>query len=452
MPLIEISTRRPDTDNAARLNIHRLVPTRADLSLSGQRDASECRLVFENVEEDFNISDLAQTVQVLYGRDTKTALFRWGAADTTVSLQEGRRTVETELIIGPYRYAQETRNSSAFGLYDALIRDSGGSDLVQRLIDAVSVATRAQPDGSTTIYWDGSSEVARWLYLLHGANALALAAVQRAEGGQRDEFDTLLDRIYKYLAGEFNYDDAVRFLFEHFGLLTYIDYSYSDTLGTIGPNPDSATLRNYGTTEAPLHFRAVHDPLPTSPAPPSYASKRFQHDLNLSIRPQENILVQFKFDSEGDTVLRNVEFPRGTPLVPEAAYWMLFQGRLSGLTDIVAKGADTSPLFQQAIDDQTRQVDGITESIRAAWFEGHITQRQIFMPNRTCEATIRAPDTAAELKLLLPGNPVMIDGRGYWITELRVNAETEEAAMELVDPTIVDNDNRAAWMNEIARL
>ena len=435
MSLIEIRTRRARTSGPG-LTVVDLPPAKADLTLSGQRDASELRVTFDRAEG-IDLADLAQTVEAVYGRvgATKRPLYRWGAGHAQVALDQGRRTIEATLDIGPYRYAQETRRASAWLLYDELISNAGGaSDLSRRIIDSITVVTGMDREGNTQFDWNASSETARWVYML---NNNSLEAVMAAERGNRGYVQSLVERIYVYLAGMRVYDDAVRVLYEHFGLLTFVDYSYSNALGTIGPSPPSATAMAYGRTPPPLHFQSVYDPVPATA--PSYTSKTFRHGLDLGIRPEEPVLVQFKYDAEGDTL------PAALNLVPNADYWLRYKSRAL-LSDVI------DDPFAASVSDQARQVQGIVEHVRAAWFEGHITQRQIFMPNRTCEATLRAPATAAEVIALTPGNAVMIDGRGYWITEMSLSGDTEIMRLALVDPSVVTNDTHAAWLNAIARL
>ena len=432
MALIEIIAQRPLRAEPSLLAPSLLVPTKADLTLSGQRDASELKVVFERANE-FDLGDLTQTVEVVYGREgaPKRPLYRWGAANSTVSVQQGRRTVEATLTIGPYRYAQETRRASAWLLYDELIR---GDALIRRIVDSIAVETQVDFEGDTTFDWAGSSETARWIYLL---NNISLAPVLAAERGAPGPVQPLIERIYAYLAGEYLFDDAVRMLYDHFGLLTYVDYAYSDGLATLGPNPGSATLNAQLNPPPPLHFRAVHDAIPDDA--PAYVSKRFTHALDLSVLPQEETLCEFIYDADGDTALS------GQGLLPNSRHWLQYRTRAS-LNNIVADP------FGAAVSDQARQVLGIVENVRAAWLECHLTQRQLFLGNRTCQATIRAPDTAEQVKALRPGNPVLIDGRGYWITELALDADDEEARLSLVDPQALTNDNYQAWLREVAAL
>ena len=260
MALIEIAARRPLSNNPRVLDTANLSPTKADLTLSGQRDASDLKVVFERAN-DFNLGDLTQTVEVLYGREgtVKTPLYRWGAADATVSVQQGRRTVEAHLTIGPYRYAQETRRASAWLLYDELIR---GEALTQRIIDAIDVETQVDAEGGTSFDWAGSSEIARWIYLL---NNVSLPPVQAAERGDPTPVQPLVERVYAYLAGEFLFDDAVRMLYDHFGLLTYVDYAYSDALATLGPSPGQQP----STPSSTRRRRSTSAPCTTPSRPPA---------------------------------------------------------------------------------------------------------------------------------------------------------------------------------------
>ena len=182
----------------------------------------------------------------------------------------------------------------------------------------------------------------------------------------------------------------------------------------------------------------MHDAIPTTGVP-SYVSKRFTHNLDLSVLPEEETLCEFIYDEDGDTALATQN------LLPNSRHWLQYQSRTS-LANVVADP------FGPAVSDQARQVLGIVENVRAAWLECHLTQRQLFIGNRTCQATIRAPDTAAQVKALRPGNPVLIDGRGYWVTELALDADDEEVRLTLVDPQALTNSTYQAWLREVAAL
>ena len=398
-------------------------PRSARLSMSAKRDSAKLECVFSGF---IPVAELQRTVTALYAGQS---LWKFGADEVEYDLQEGQRITKVTFRIGPYRYGKRVRYAASYYLYRILTEQLG--NLITR-------ASAFAPGMGGTINRDMSTEVAYWRYVLAGGLATPPGmSYQLAQNNDiRDELITHINM--KSVAVHLKYDDVVRDLFDHWMLMVRVDPSYLDGY------TDAQLLTDWDAIPAPrLFLRSCLDQValhfPTAGQVPIIDDKRLTWPLHMTLREKEDTMLQFWYDGRDipDNRLRQEDTGR-VNLITARNYWRYERAGNTPIDwTIGTAGIDNTNIVSfTSVNPWTLYSPVMLPSLDHAHLESHIAQQQNFLPNRTRRVTAIAPESAAELRQLIPGMPVEVSSTNqqYWITELNISTPPLTMNLELVHP------------------
>lgn len=404
-------------------------PRSVEMSISGERDSAVANAVFDGI---IPRGTLQRTAYLLYGGGP---LWPMGADDVTYEMVQGDMVTRVVFRIGPYRYGKVSYWAGSRYLYRVVLAQL--KDMLQS--DALFGPASPNP----------GSETAAWLWLLSNQDFTA------------SQTDRVLDDLYKHLSrecllGTLHFDEVVRRLFDRWQILLMIDPNY---LSASRYQMEVNLFSDWDNLPEPTFlFRNLMDdiserirgsqrtgvnPLPS--VTPIADDIRFAWPLQMTLREDEDTVLAFFYRGEQvdraaarantiDAFANIANDPAtGMPynLMPGTDYWRIQQGDEWTITRDFRTVVNFNAANPWNIYSPYRN-----PSLYHSQLENHLARRANFFPNRKREATVLAPETAAELRQYLPGNPIRIrsTGESYWITELRVSTPPLTMKLHLVYP------------------
>ena len=81
-----------------------------------------------------------------------------------------------------------------------------------------------------------------------------------------------------------------------------------------------------------------------------------------------------------------------------------------------------------------REIGRLQYDLGSAFLELDLQEFKRTAANREATAEVALPEKASELAALMPGRGVVIDGIGYWITQIDLSSQSDVLAMDLREP------------------
>ena len=403
-------------------------PRKAELTVSGERDSGTVQASFAGA---IPRAALQYTCYVYYGTDF---LWRVGADNVTYSNESGDWITNVTFRIGPYRYGKRTHFAGSHYLHDLL---------VQNLPTLIRGDANFEPTPSVSVPNPfnpaDSSETANWLYILAGNDRLI--------GETDDVLGSLYINMYRtVMAGtQLQFDIAARNLFNEWMVMVLVRPDY---LNRLYRNEEAIWL-NWDKVDPPdLIYRNLHDKIVPGLTPglarnyviPEVEDKLMRWPLQMTRREDEDTMLSFYYEGgniPGANIRNDPDTGRRLVLKPGEGYYRFGETDSMGRERWDVGTSDPRELTEfNAANPWILYSPNHLPSLTHAHLEHRLVRLKHFFQNRQREVTAVAPESAADLMKLMPGNPVRVESTGadYWITELKVNTPPLTVELKLVYP------------------